>query len=116
MLTVASTPSARCDALCVQVLGGHPPGHRVYVGASLCTCDMCALTYLMRLGVQECFGLLCDLTHARWPPGSGVMSDLFFFFWCVCLVRGCIALEFGLVSLGLHCFLRLYTVTCPLLG
>ena len=25
----------------------------------------------------------------------------------LCLLRGCIALEFGLVSLGLHCFLRL---------
>ena len=44
MLTVASTPSAGCDSLCVRVLGGHPPVDRVRVGASLCTCDMCALT------------------------------------------------------------------------
>ena len=25
----------------------------------------------------------------------------------LCLLQGCIALEFGFVSLGLHCFLRL---------
>ena len=31
------TPSAGCDALCVKVLGGHPPGGRVRAGASLCT-------------------------------------------------------------------------------
>ena len=45
---------------------------------------MCALTYLImpRLGVELCVGLLC-------------------------LLRGCIALAFGLVSLDLHCFLRL---------
>ena len=43
---------------------------------------MCALTYLIRLGVYLCVGLLL-------------------------LLRGCIALEFGLVSFGLHCFLRL---------
>ena len=29
----------------------HSPGDRVRAGASLCTCDVCALTYLMRLGV-----------------------------------------------------------------
>ena len=51
VLTAASTPSADCDALCVHGLGGHPPVERVHVGASLCTCDMCALNYLTRLGV-----------------------------------------------------------------
>ena len=49
--------------------------------ASLCTCDVCALT-CCGLGVRVFVGLSCVL-------------------------RGCIALEFGLVSLGLHCFLRL---------
>ena len=33
---VVSTPSAGCAALCVQVLGGHPPVDLVRVGASLC--------------------------------------------------------------------------------
>ena len=32
-------PSAGCDALCVQVLGGHPLVYRVHLGASLYTCD-----------------------------------------------------------------------------
>ena len=31
----------------------------------------------------------------------------------LCLLRGCIALEFGLVSLCLHCFLRLSCVGLP---
>ena len=44
MLTVASTPSAGCDALCVQALCGHPPVDRVHAGASPCTCDVCAMT------------------------------------------------------------------------
>ena len=44
MLTVASTPSAGCDALCVQVLGGHPPIDLVHADESLCTCDMRVLT------------------------------------------------------------------------
>ena len=34
---VASTPSAGCDVLCVQVLGGHPPGDWAREGAFLCT-------------------------------------------------------------------------------
>ena len=29
-------------------------------GALLCTCGVCALTYLMRLGVYVCVGLLCQ--------------------------------------------------------
>ena len=44
LLLVASTPSTGCDALCVQVLGGHPPGDRVRAAASLCTGDVYALT------------------------------------------------------------------------
>ena len=44
VLAVASTPSTGCDALFVQVLGGHPPVDRVHVAAFLCTCDVCALT------------------------------------------------------------------------
>ena len=36
LLVVASTPSTGCDALCVQVLGGHPPSDRVRAAASLC--------------------------------------------------------------------------------
>ena len=79
MLTVASTPSAGCEALCVQVLRGRPPDDRVHVAASPYTCDIFALTYLTRLGVYLCVGVLC-------------------------LLQGCIALGFGLVSLGLHCF------------
>ena len=51
MLTVAPTPWAGWDALCVEVVGGHPPVDRLHVGASLCTCDMCALTYFTRVGV-----------------------------------------------------------------
>ena len=34
VLTGASTLSAGCDALFVQVLDGHPPVDRVHVGAS----------------------------------------------------------------------------------
>ena len=34
-VTPCVTPSAGCDALCVQVLGGHPPVDRVHVAASL---------------------------------------------------------------------------------
>ena len=84
MLTAVPTPLAGRDAQCVQVLGGHPRVDRVHVGASLCTCDMCAFTFLTRLGVQLCVGLSC-------------------------LLQGCIA-EFGLVWSGWHCFLRLSCV------
>ena len=37
---VASTPSTGFDALCVQVLGSHPPDDRVHAAASLCMCDV----------------------------------------------------------------------------
>ena len=71
------------DALCVQILGCNPHVDRFLVAASLCMS-----VDLMRLRVYLCVGILCPL-------------------------RGCIALEMGLVSLGLHCFLRL---PCVLLG
>ena len=74
--------SHACAAYWVAVPGGRPPDDRVHTGASLYTCVMCALTCLTQLRVQLCVGLLC-------------------------LPRGFIALEFELVSLGLHCFLRL---------
>ena len=61
MLTAASTLSAGCDALCVQVLRDHPPFDRVHVGASLCMSDICTLNYLTRLEVWLCVGLLCIL-------------------------------------------------------
>ena len=36
LIVVASAPSAGCDVLCVQVLGGHPPGDWAREGAFLC--------------------------------------------------------------------------------
>ena len=49
--------------------------------------------------------------------GSDADVDVYAFTWCglgvwlfvglLCLLQRCIALEFGWVSLGLHCFLRL---------
>ena len=33
-------------------------------------------------------------------------------FRIICLLRGCVALEYGLVSLDLHCFLRLARALC----
>ena len=37
LIVVASTPSTGCDVLCVQALGGHPPGDWAREGAFLCT-------------------------------------------------------------------------------
>ena len=42
LIVVASATSAGCEVLCVQVLGGRPPGDWVRAGAFLCTCDVCA--------------------------------------------------------------------------
>ena len=39
----AFKPSTGCDALCVHVLS-HPHVDQVHAAASLCTCDVCALT------------------------------------------------------------------------
>ena len=41
-IVVASATSAGCDVLCVQVLGGRPPGDWAREGAVLCTWDVCA--------------------------------------------------------------------------
>ena len=55
MLTIAHTPPAGCDALCVQVPGVHPPVDELHVGAPLCTCYMCVLTSLHAAwGVAMC--------------------------------------------------------------
>lgn len=53
-----------------------------YMQAHRDTCVMCVVTYLMRLGVELCVGLLC-------------------------LIRLFIVTAFGLVSSGPHCFLHL---------
>ena len=37
LIVVASATSAGCDVLCVQVLGGRPPGDWAREGAILCT-------------------------------------------------------------------------------
>ena len=37
LIVVASATSAGCDVLCVQVLGGRPPGDWVRADAVLCT-------------------------------------------------------------------------------
>ena len=59
----------------------------MHAAASLCMCDMCALT------------------------GCGLGVWLFVGLWC--LLRGRIALEFGFILFGLHCFLRLsHTLYC----
>ena len=78
MHTVASTPSAGCAALCVRILGGHPPLDRVHAGKSLCTCDVCVLTAAW--GVAVCVLIVSFARVYR----VGV----------------------GLVSLSLHCFLH----------
>ena len=80
MHPVASTPSAGCDGLWVQLLGGRPPDDRVHAGIPVYVRRVCF--YFKRLGVELCVGFLC-------------------------LLRACIVLKFGLVSSGLHCFLRL---------
>ena len=80
MLVVASTPLTGCDALCVQVLGGHPPVDRVRAAAS-CVCETCVRS-----------------PDAAW--GVAICSN-------ICLVLGFVALENGLVLLGTHCFVRL---------
>ena len=54
MLTAASSPSAGCGAVCVQVLGGRPPVDQVHVAASLCVCDMCVDLLEAAWGVALC--------------------------------------------------------------
>ena len=71
MLSFASTPSTGCDALCVQELGDPPPDDRVHAAAALCTCNMCTFS---------CCGL-----------------RVWAFVGLLCLLQGCIALEFVLV-------------------
>ena len=50
VLTIASTPSVGCDALCVRVLGGHTPVDRVQ--ANPCVVRRVCVDFL-RLGVQS---------------------------------------------------------------
>ena len=65
-LAVASTPSTECDALCVQVLGSQPPVDGVHADASLCTCDVCALTCCgLGSGYSQDYCVFCEGV-SRW--------------------------------------------------
>ena len=109
MLDVASTPLAGCDALCVQVLGDHPPVKRVHAGESLCTCDVRALT-CCRLGCGYVLNycVFCKRV-SRWSL-VGLVGFALLLAVVLSLVHCCFD---SWVFLGLLCFLCVKSYHTP---
>ena len=69
--------------------------------AAFCVCRYWVVTRLVTGCVQPrpCVRVTC----VRWLDAAWGVTIC----RIICLLRGCVALAYGLVSLGLHCFLRL---------
>ena len=106
VLTVASTPLARCDALCVQVLGGPTPVcwpgacGRIPVYVRHACVDLLDAAW----GIAMCrMGLLCILRAYRVGVWFGSVRFALLIVVVICWVDRCFD---SWVLLGLICLLR----------